>query len=1258
MEKKTTPKPSKRLDVININRHCAEALLDNRQDELVKATREIHEKWEEKIDTDSEIIEGDISFNDTVMEYKIETDKSILDWLHTFCKDDVWGGVIYTNEPSLELAIKKHTDPIGSPQFFSVDEIFFHEGRSISLKEAFERFDKYLMDKALSSEPLAPQWERFCSLRKVIIKEIDFIIEFPLLWISAKTDLFNSIEEYVQISGKIYSFVHNHYQSMFDASPDYAQIILGGLLRLDIFLVHIQSDSHEAHKAIMLPTHPLHLWRFLRLSSILRGLGDQINEDDRKAILDDVMRPEHFLSVICLDIIPDRLGNPYKADLTLPIANEIKGMATFENLSNAISGSDGIEEFSKAIDRFVMLGRNHTYPLRVAVVNPPESGKLMKQMVSILNERRESKFKKLRIEIFCTILHKQRLSLALRLLDEREVLEEKISTGRLEYKVHQKAFNTLQDLLNSIKKSPFHIIAIFDEASITILKHNQEQILPMSPFTVRYGIQYDKIGMTKINLVPKNTESPFSDFMILIDEALKIQRNLGLHASSDASAMIMKIDEMLNEDSPLAHWVFIADRALPNYAHMGSVRLLERIEGRRKVLIAASDYHQFTPRIMEVFNYSNLSMNESAIENLLSEGIALIGGGFFDIFKKDGKIDSNHALGLAGMLIAARDYRRRYPGSLLVSVDDNITRIWLRMDSSTTKRCDLLALRIENGSCHIESIEVKTRTGDEVEEHGQKHAVTQIVSTLDACAASIPDNLIGGDPLSAPRCEMLKRIFVNALQSQALPDEHRKFWIKQLINIFEVEPPKIPLKYSGEVIHVLIGCNTHENDEIIETGPYSIRLRYLIEGQIQNLIDRGISTILSPETDSIQVKQISGEGLDKQGNEPLTKFYGSKIFESKKEPSKESIVLPKKPKIDDQKVEPSEDPINVKEEGEKDADWPPKLNRFNRIGQYQQVDELINQVNFSKATQRKFPDKLLVGPAGVGKSSLAHKIAEQLNQDVILLNGADLRNPSMIINRLQESDKVSPNQTGLVKVIKCLIFIDEVHAIGNNVETVLLSAMDDMRVTTIEGVSYDFNEVIIILATTDAGKLSEAFRSRPDQTYLRPFTLDEISGMIWLRGKELLNNEELPKEICYEIAARTQGTPRIALRKLEHNIIPYVFSLSPEEQLSIDYKKLAEAISMDVIVKWFENQNIDQNGLGDKEYNFLRYLKRHGATSQSSLQYGLGISNAQDFAEIDEYLRRLGLIRLTTGGRNLTQDGRSYLEKPIDLRDRISRQTS
>ena len=76
----------------------------------------------------------------------------------------------------------------------------------------------------------------------------------------------------------------------------------------------------------------------------------------------------------------------------------------------------------------------------------------------------------------------------------------------------------------------------------------------------------------------------------------------------------------------------------------------------------------------------------------------------------------------------------------------------------------------------------------------------------------------------------------------------------------------------------------------------------------------------------------------------------------------------------------------------------------------------------------------------------------------------------MIADRLVEAGKVPDGVTGNVKVDPCLVFIDEVHAVTSKVSTVLLSALDERRNTTIDNVVYDFDEVVFLLATTDPGR--------------------------------------------------------------------------------------------------------------------------------------------------------------------------------------------
>jgi Holliday junction resolvasome RuvABC ATP-dependent DNA helicase subunit len=210
-------------------------------------------------------------------------------------------------------------------------------------------------------------------------------------------------------------------------------------------------------------------------------------------------------------------------------------------------------------------------------------------------------------------------------------------------------------------------------------------------------------------------------------------------------------------------------------------------------------------------------------------------------------------------------------------------------------------------------------------------------------------------------------------------------------------------------------------------------------------------------------------------------------------------------------------------------------------------------------------------------------------------------------------------------------------------------------------VEYDFSEVVFLLATTDAGKLTEAFVSRPERTYIRPYTLPEIAAIVWLHAKTLLGDAELTQGACLEIAARKAGNPRPAVNVVNPIVSSVFKSLQAEKGSSVPTREaVAARMTAEEVSQWFERQNVDFNGIDELGKEYLKLLNRRGTISAAEVKRALGISNESDFEQYSEYLSRLGLVSVSNTGRSLTREGKRYLTAvPImNLRDRIARKTS
>jgi Holliday junction DNA helicase RuvB len=284
--------------------------------------------------------------------------------------------------------------------------------------------------------------------------------------------------------------------------------------------------------------------------------------------------------------------------------------------------------------------------------------------------------------------------------------------------------------------------------------------------------------------------------------------------------------------------------------------------------------------------------------------------------------------------------------------------------------------------------------------------------------------------------------------------------------------------------------------------------------------------------------------------------------------------------------------------------------RFNDIiGQSSVVDRLRIMVAGCKNNNDTLPHLLIDGPPGLGKTTIASAIANELEVNLYTLNAANIRNVKNIL----------PYLFGMAP--RSVIFIDEIHRLTKIVEEFLYPVMEDFTLNmTIEDKpeTIELPRFTLVGATTSGGSLSQPFYDRfTIKEHLSYYSIDDLAKLAGLNAKKL--GLIIPEEHLVGIAKRSKGTPRI----LNARLLWYKNYMSFYKDKDIDIDAM------------FNSQGIDSNGLDIYDKLYLEILKKAkgnpmGLKSISSLT-GIAIETIEN--SIEPYMVRMGYVVRTQKGR-------------------------
>lgn len=753
------------------------------------------------------------------------------------CSCDTWGGIIETKEPILRVALYSSYDNF--PKGFNPhDKDGLLSINNSSIYEIIQRFDNLLLSDSRYKE-LLPSFEKMEESRKELIGILDSIMFFPIIAFGIVEDNYKVLKEYISTWAELLRRICDNEPLMREKSINWAPALIKCILSLDI--LYIQTPTEW--KSLLLPTHPLHLWKYYEIFKNLKEERASFKDKDFEELIGVLNSLPQTLNFVIIDKFICNHDN-----IELPYSGNVEMLPAYENKTNRYLGTDGVESINETILRWLQFAPFTKYELRIAITDTPDISQTVKDLSHLIET---DVCKKINVTFFYTRSKKEGNDFIIfDYADSDENTLKFISEGSLQISSHN-VENNKSEINSYLQKYPVHVAFFFDQLEYSIGHTPNKKCLYISPLVVTYDYNFDEVS-NKGEIYPSSDmdSGMIGDYQTLLVRSGMITSTDIPHPTLAPNNNVSHAISTIADNQ--AQWLVIADRSISQYQPNHAFPIGEKVYGRRTVAIWASEESRVISNYVKLLKQYNLYPDQEHLVEILSEFGHISSEGLVTIPKIGAsKNDSEKKQkGLLGTVFTAYWYSQHNPGSLIASLDDTDARLWLSKLETSNERADLIGLKYieEEDKLIIQPIEVKTWSEAEPvkitydsttkEYHIEGHAADQVAMTTKLVSAIFNNEDTSLNIFSAARREALKYHIVSECFRVSHDCEWQKKWNRILKRAFSDEK-MINIEVSGIVMYVDLQSSASDyKKDCINTNMDDTRMDYIKLGtdRIQKVI--------------------------------------------------------------------------------------------------------------------------------------------------------------------------------------------------------------------------------------------------------------------------------------------------------------------------------------------------------------------------------------------------------------------------------------